>query len=91
MDGSARKHEQIEEILKIWPMRTFVLIGDSGERDPEIYADLMRRHPNQIRSIYIRNVSDASPHDDRFRIVFGGFEPDSWRLFTDPEELRLRD
>jgi phosphatidate phosphatase APP1 len=35
----------------------FVLIGDSGERDPEIYTEIVRRHPKQVRMIYIRNVN----------------------------------
>ena len=34
-----------------------MLIGDSGERDPEIYADVVRRHPDAIKVIYIRNVN----------------------------------
>lgn len=35
----------------------FVLIGDSGEQDPEIYAEVLRRHPKSVRVIYIRNVN----------------------------------
>jgi phosphatidate phosphatase APP1 len=34
-----------------------VLIGDSGERDPEIYAEVLRRHPQSVKVIYIRNVN----------------------------------
>lgn len=90
-DGSPRKHAQIEQILTAWPTRTFVLIGDSGEKDPEIYADLMRRHPGQIRQISIRNVTDANPDDERFHTVFEGIDPDRWRLFTNPADLQLPD
>ena len=35
----------------------FVLIGDSGEQDPEIYTEVLRRHPKSVRVIYIRNVN----------------------------------
>ena len=35
----------------------FVLIGDSGQRDPEIYAQVVREHPGRVLAIYIRNVS----------------------------------
>ena len=35
----------------------FVLSGDSGEQDPEIYADILRRFPGRIRAIYIRSVT----------------------------------
>lgn len=53
----AHKHEKIEAIMAAYPALKFVLIGDSGERDPEIYADVLRRHPDQVRAIYIRNVN----------------------------------
>ena len=41
------------------PIRSsqFVLSGDSGEQDPEIYADIVRRFPERIRAIYIRSVN----------------------------------
>ncbi len=35
----------------------FILIGDSGQRDPEIYRALLHDHPGRIPAIYIRNVS----------------------------------
>ena len=50
----------IEAILQTYPALKFILIGDSGERDPEIYAGIVRRHPQRIRAIYIRSV-DSSP------------------------------
>ena len=34
----------------------FVLIGDSGEKDPEIYADIVRAYPDRILAVYIREV-----------------------------------
>jgi len=51
------KSAEIESILKTYPALKFVLSGDSGEQDPEIYADIMRRFPARIRAIYIRSVS----------------------------------
>ena len=51
------KLEKIELILSFYPDMQFVLIGDSGEKDPEIYAEIVRRHPKQVRMIYIRNVN----------------------------------
>ncbi len=53
------KTEAIEEILGTYPRLPFVLIGDSGEQDPEIYSDIVGRFPGRIRAIYIRSV-DAS-------------------------------
>lgn len=50
------KRNAIEEILATYPRLPFVLSGDSGEQDPEIYAALVRRFPKRIRAIYIRSV-----------------------------------
>ena len=47
----------IEPLLRQFPHRRFILIGDSGERDPEIYAALARKYPQQITAIYIRDVT----------------------------------
>jgi phosphatidate phosphatase APP1 len=51
------KLDKIELILSYYPDMQFVLIGDSGEQDPEIYAEVVRRHPKQVKVIYIRNVN----------------------------------
>ncbi len=51
------KLAKIELILSYYPDMQFVLIGDSGEQDPEIYAEVLKRHPKSVRVIYIRNVN----------------------------------
>lgn len=48
---------KIDLIMRYHPEMQFVLIGDSGEQDPEIYAEVVRRHPKAVRVIYIRNVN----------------------------------
>jgi phosphatidate phosphatase APP1 len=53
----AHKRKAIEEILTTYPKLQFVLSGDSGEQDPEIYAEIMRRFPARVRAIYIRSVN----------------------------------
>lgn len=59
--GSGRHHthklDKIESIIRCYPGMKFVLIGDSGEQDPELYSEAVRRHPTAIRVIYIRNVN----------------------------------
>lgn len=56
------KATAIPEILATYPDLPFILIGDSGQEDPEIYTELVREHPARIRAVYIRNVT---PHADR--------------------------
>lgn len=64
------KLAQIERILDFYPDMQFVLIGDSGEQDPEIYAEVVRRHPGAVKMIYIRNVNpDPSRIDALDRLI----------------------
>ncbi len=50
------KKSYIQELLENFPKRQFILIGDSGEKDPEIYAWALNRYRDQIRAVYIRHV-----------------------------------
>jgi phosphatidate phosphatase APP1 len=56
-DHASHKLASIERILATYPALPFVLIGDSGEQDPEIYSEVVRAHPNRVKAIYIRNVN----------------------------------
>jgi phosphatidate phosphatase APP1 len=51
------KWEQITGILDTYPHMRFILIGDSGQEDPEIYEEVVRHYPDRIAAIYIRDVS----------------------------------
>ena len=64
-------------------------MGDSGEQDPEVYAALFERYPNQIQQIYIRNVTAETANDERFTKVFENVPKEQWALFTDPSVLSL--
>lgn len=59
-DSGSHKKSNIEMILDSFPHLPFVLIGDSGERDPEIYRDVVKKYPTRIRAIYIRSI-DKQP------------------------------
>ena len=58
MFGRGRTHKavQIERVFATYPRLKFILIGDSGEHDPEIYTEIVRSHPERVRAIYIRSV-----------------------------------
>lgn len=51
---------QIEKILTTYPEMKFILIGDSGEKDPEIFHQVVHDFPNRIECIYIRDVTGNS-------------------------------
>lgn len=54
-----QKIEQISELMETYPKRKFILIGDSGEMDPEVYSTVRSRYPDQVREIIIRDVINA--------------------------------
>ena len=57
------KLELIRNMLALYRDLPVVLIGDSGQRDPEIYAQIVHEHPGRVRAIYVRNVSrDPTRH-----------------------------
>jgi phosphatidate phosphatase APP1 len=64
--GKGHKLELIRNMLALYRDLPFVLLGDSGQRDPEIYAQLVRENPGRVLAIYIRNVS-RDP--DRLRAI----------------------
>ena len=85
--GTETKPLAIEAILDRYPHRRFVLVGDSGEQDPEVYADILRKRPAQVLGVCIRNVTGESPDGKRFSDVFEGLDRSRWQLFEDPQGL----
>ena len=71
-DRTDVKLHSIAEVLEVHPGLPFVLIGDSGQQDPEIYAQVITEHPNRILAAYIREVR-LDPGDGRVEAI-----TDSW-------------
>lgn len=55
----AFKRREIEEIFSTYPEMKFILVGDTTQKDPEIYREVMRDFPGRVLAIYIRNVGAA--------------------------------
>lgn len=55
---SFRRHKKdmVNRILSTYPSLPFILVGDSGEHDTDIYLEVARNNPNRILAIYIRDV-----------------------------------
>jgi phosphatidate phosphatase APP1 len=85
MEGS-RDHKlaELRRLLGRFPQRTFILVGDSGEQDPEIYGEIARAAPKQVVRIYIRLVGEDSK--ERWNAAFKGVAA-KWKIFRDPAEL----
>lgn len=62
-DEEAYKRRNLIHLLDFYPDHQFLLFGDSGQRDPEIYHRIARERPDRIRAVFIRDVT--SPERDR--------------------------
>lgn len=52
-----RKKGTLERIMQDFPTRRFVLVGDSGEADLELYTELVLANPKRILGVFIRDVT----------------------------------
>jgi len=71
--GHGHKLERARELIHRLPGLPWVLIGDSGQADAEIYAELAREFGDRILAIYIRDV-DLEAETERDRYVDGFIE-----------------
>lgn len=87
--STTQRHKLIEirALLEQFPQRQFVLIGDSGESDPETYAEAVKAYPKQIIGIYIRDVTGQMADNDRYQKTFANTPASLWHIFTKPDEL----
>ncbi|OGR12151.1 MAG: hypothetical protein A2341_24105 [Deltaproteobacteria bacterium RIFOXYB12_FULL_58_9] len=76
------KVERITHLMNLLPNLSFILVGDSGEKDPEIYRIVAERYPRRVIGIVIRRVNDADNTDSR---LFGMTALDDYT--GDPEVL----
>ncbi len=57
---TGHKGEMIDRVMEMWPELNFILIGDSGQRDAEIYAAVIERHPGRVMAVFIRDVAHVN-------------------------------
>ncbi|KAL2433301.1 Phosphatidate phosphatase APP1 [Exophiala dermatitidis] len=55
--AAERKRGSLERIMNDFPERRFILVGDSGEADLEVYTDVVLEHPGQVLGVFIRDVT----------------------------------
>ncbi|PZX51450.1 App1 family protein [Algoriphagus chordae] len=52
----SHKLQKIELLMEMFPKMQFYLIGDSGQHDPEIYAQVIEDFPGRVKEVFIRTV-----------------------------------
>jgi phosphatidate phosphatase APP1 len=66
LDPQKFKYPHLVDIYKAFPHKTWILLGDSGERDPEVYAAISEKCPEHKRAEYIHLVTKELPSSKRF-------------------------
>ncbi len=85
-DGLSEQHayktRRIEALLAQFPALQFVLVGDTGEQDPEIYRDIAERRRERVRAIVIRRAmgGDETPARLKGMVVVSDYREQAQRL-----------
>ncbi|MFN0128113.1 MAG: phosphatidate phosphatase App1 family protein [Verrucomicrobiales bacterium] len=77
----------INKLLSDYPKRSFILIGDSGEKDPEIYGKITRENKGRVKHIYIRDVTGDKAGGDRYQKAFTGIDC-PFTIFSDASLIK---
>jgi phosphatidate phosphatase APP1 len=83
------KRPPLESLLEHYPRRRFILVGDTGESDPELYGWAARHYPDQIRWILLRDVTGEPPDAERYRQAFADIPGERWQLFTHSDQIKI--
>ncbi|MGH9887892.1 MAG: App1 family protein [bacterium] len=66
---ATHKSQIIREILDAFPWLKFILAGDSGQEDPEIYSSIVAEYPGRIQAVYIRDVSKSAGRSAAIKVL----------------------
>lgn len=77
----------IHSLLRTFPRRKFILIGDSVEADPEIYGAAARTFPQQVERIYIRTLPGSKNDPNRYAAAFRGLRPGVVRMYSSANDI----
>ncbi len=82
------KQSELINLLEMYPTLNYILIGDSGEKDADIYTNIAQQYPNRILAIYLRNVRHRRK-ERRIQKIIQSFNTCPILLFSDANEAVL--
>jgi len=56
-DGSAHKRGSLARLAQELPQVTWLLVGDDGQHDPDVYADFLAAAPERVAGVGIRRLT----------------------------------
>lgn len=86
-DPEESKPRAIAPLFERFPAASFILVGDTGEKDPEVYGNLYRQFGQRISRILLRDVTQESRTAERYRAAMLDVPDATWQLFADPSEI----
>jgi len=84
-DEKPQKQKEISNLLTAYPGLPFILIGDSGEKDGDIYQEISTLFPGRIKAIYLRSVNH-SKRMARIENLFADFKDIPFLMVNKTEE-----
>jgi len=72
-----RKKESLEGLMRDFPGRKWILVGDGGEGDLEVYTEAVKKWPGKVIAVYIRDVSGIGE-----KVVGTGIGPNSQKEYS---------
>lgn len=79
------KYPTIKALFEKFPKRKFLLVGDSGEKDPEVYAQILAAYPTQVLGVWIHDVTNEAQDSPRYKTLFPGGK--LLKVFRSADEL----
>lgn len=86
---SGHKASRIREVFDAFPEMSFILVGDTSQEDPEIYAEAVREHPGRVLAIYIRDVAATDVRREAVATLAAAVEPEGIALVLAPETVTV--
>lgn len=81
------KFELIRRVLELEPDLPVILIGDSGQKDPEIYHAISDEYGGRILGAFIRDVSESQDRAAEIERLAAEVEADGAELFLAKNSL----
>ncbi|MBO9577873.1 MAG: DUF2183 domain-containing protein, partial [Microbacteriaceae bacterium] len=88
--GRTHKHAQLRRLAAEFPDVRWLLVGDDGQHDEQLYAEFAREHPQNVAAVCIRQLTPTEAVLARGRVRAAAHEAESpVRWFFAPDGAGL--